>query len=198
MSLDNLRDWVGKTQTVEDLAAPYPVRAMSATLDEGDPEPRIGDPLPPLWHWLYFLDPRQSKIGPDGHPERGDFLPPVPLPRRMWAGSRFTFDGAAPGRRHDHAQIEIKSVEPRAAPPGAMVFVTVRHTVSGTHGAGLHRGARHRLPRGGQAGREADGRPSLRRPTPPGRRRSMPDPVLLFRYSALTFNGHRIHYDHPM
>ena len=88
MSLDRLKDWIGRTQAMEDLAAPFPVRALAATFDEKDPDPRNGDPLPPLWHWLYFLDAApQSKIGADGHAERGDFLPPVPLPRRMWAGS---------------------------------------------------------------------------------------------------------------
>jgi len=171
MSLDSLRAWVGKTQITEDLAAPYPVRAMSATLDESDPEPRIGDPLPPLWHWLYFLDtPRQSKIGPDGHPERGDFLPPVPLPRRMWAGSRFTFDGP-PLQVGDTItrKSEIKAVEPKSGSTGAMVFVIVRT-------------------------------PKAPKPSPADAtwsRTINADPVLLFRYSALTFNGHRIHYDYP-
>ena len=81
MSFDRLREWVGKTQTMEDFAAPFPVRALAATFDEADSDPRMGDVLPPLWHWLYFLDTApQSRIGPDGHAERGDFLPPVPLP----------------------------------------------------------------------------------------------------------------------
>jgi 3-methylfumaryl-CoA hydratase len=68
------------------------VRALAATLDRDDPDPQPGDTLPPLWHWLYFLPThRQSELGPDGHPLRGGFFPPVPLPRRMWAGSRFEF-----------------------------------------------------------------------------------------------------------
>ena len=92
MSLGKLKEWIGRTQSMEDLAAPFPVRALAATFDEKDADPRNGDLLPPLWHWLYFLEVApQSKIGPDGHAERGDFLPPVPLPRRMWAGSRFSF-----------------------------------------------------------------------------------------------------------
>src|SRR5262245_39896975 len=94
MSLEQLRDWIGKTEQAEDLVAPWPMRALTATFDERDPDAKMGDPVPPLWHWLYFLEPTpESKLGPDGHAERGDFLPPVPLPRRMWAGSRFTFDG---------------------------------------------------------------------------------------------------------
>src|SRR5258708_4349898 len=114
MPLDNLRDGVGKSQTVEDFVAPWPARALIATLDEPDPEPRMGDPLPPLWHWLYFLEAAPiSKVGPDGHGERGEFLPPIALPRRMWAGSRFVFEGESL-RIGDTARrvSEIKSIEP--------------------------------------------------------------------------------------
>ncbi len=137
MPPDNMRDWIGRSQTVEDLIAPWPVRGLSATLDENDPEPKNGDPLPPLWHWIYFHDAApESKLGPDGHAERGDFLPPIPLPRRMWAGSRFTFDGP-PLRIGETAsrKSEIKSVEPKSGSTGSMVFVTVRHTLSGARGA---------------------------------------------------------------
>ena len=89
MPLDNMRDWIGKSRTVEDLIAPWPACALSATLDEDDPDAKNGDVLPPLWHWLYFLPTyRQSEVGADGHAKRGGFLPPVPLPRRMWAGCR--------------------------------------------------------------------------------------------------------------
>ena len=68
--------------------------ALAATLDRDDPGPGPGDALPPLWHWLYFLPlARRSQLGPDGHPRRGGFLPPVTLPRRMWAGGGFSFPG---------------------------------------------------------------------------------------------------------
>ncbi len=139
MSLDGLRDWIGRTQTTEDLAAPFPVRALIATLDENDPDPRTGDPLPPLWHWLYFLEVvRASKIGADGHPERGDFLPPVALPRRMWAGSRFAFDGEPLRIGETIRRVStIKSVEPKTGSTGAMVFVTVEHAISGPRGLSL-------------------------------------------------------------
>ena len=97
----------------------------------------MGDPLPPLWHWLYFLEAAPaSKIGPDGHAERGDFLPPIALPRRMWAGSRFTFDGrAAPHRRHRIAQVgdQVRS-KPKTGSTGSMVFVTVRTPCPGAKG----------------------------------------------------------------
>ncbi|SKA39219.1 3-methylfumaryl-CoA hydratase [Enhydrobacter aerosaccus] len=198
MSLENLRNWVGRSQSAEDLIAPWPARALIATLDETDPPPRNGDPLPPLWHWLYFLDaaPR-SKLGNDGHAERGDFLPPVPLPRRMWAGSRFRFDGT-PLAIGDTAtrKSEIKSVEPKTGSTGNMVFVTVLHTISGPRGHAFteeHDIVYREAPKAGEQAR-------IPKPAPSDATWSktiMADPVLLFRFSALTFNGHRIHYDHP-
>jgi len=198
MSMDRLKDWVGRTQSMDDLAAPFPVRALAATFDEIDPDPRNGDVLPPLWHWLYFLEAvRQSRIGADGHAERGDFLPPVPLPRRMWAGSRFSFDGA-PLRVGDAISrlSRIKSVEPKTGSTGKMVFVTVEHTISGPQGASLveeHDIVYREAAKPGET-------PRAPRPAPADAtwtRTITPDPVLLFRFSALTFNGHRIHYDQP-
>jgi 3-methylfumaryl-CoA hydratase len=198
MSLEKLREWVGRTQAVEDFAAPFPVRALSATFDENDPEPANGDPLPPLWHWLYFLDTApQSKIGPDGHAERGDFLPPVPLPRRMWAGSRFAFDGEPlkVGEAIGRAS-KIKSVEPKSGSTGSMVFVTVEHTVSGARGPSFveeHDIVYREAAKPGEKQREPKPAPTNATWT----RKIVADPVLLFRFSALTFNGHRIHYDQP-
>ena len=89
-TLTHLQSWVGKSETLSDDITSAPVRSLSATLDREDSVPVAGSTvLPPLWHWLYFLpQQRQSEIGPDGHPRRGGFLPPVPLPRRMWAGGR--------------------------------------------------------------------------------------------------------------
>jgi 3-methylfumaryl-CoA hydratase len=174
------------------------VRALIATLDENDPDPKTGDPLPPLWHWLYFLEvARQSKIGPDGHPERGDFLPPVPLPRRMWAGSRFAFDGE-PLKIGDTIRrtSTIKSVEPKSGSTGAMVFVTVQHVLSGPRGPSLveeHDIVYREAAKPGEAARPPKPAPTDATWT----RNVLPDEVLLFRFSALTFNGHRIHYDQP-
>jgi 3-methylfumaryl-CoA hydratase len=198
MSLEKLRDWTGKTQTTEDFIAPWPVRALIATLDENDPAPQTGDPLPPLWHWLYFNEAAPaSKIGPDGHPERGDFLPPVPLPRRMWAGSRFAFDGTPVTIGETATRLsEIISVEPKTGSTGAMVFVTVRHTVSGPGGKAFveeHDIVYREAARPGEAVREPKPAPG----DATWSKQITPDPVLLFRYSALTFNGHRIHYDQP-
>ena len=88
----DLSRWIGKTETVDDTVTATPYAALSATLDRPAERPPVGTPLPPLWHWLYFLPLyRQSEVGPDGHAKRGSFLPPVPLPRRMWAGSQFEF-----------------------------------------------------------------------------------------------------------
>jgi len=198
MSLDRLKDWIGKTQTSEDLAAPFPARALIATLDENDPDPKTGDALPPLWHWLYFLEvARQSKLGPDGHAERGDFLPPVPLPRRMWAGSRFSFEGE-PIRIGDTIKRSstIKSVEPKSGSTGAMVFVTVQHTISGPRGLSLiedHDIVYREAPKPGEAARAPKPAPT----DATWSRTIEATPPLLFRFSALTFNGHRIHYDQP-
>src|SRR5262245_40581813 len=92
IDIDPLRAWAGREESPEDWITPGPVAALPATLYRDGPKPRRGDELPPLWHWLYFLPTiRQSELGPDGHPKRGGFLPPVPLPRRMWAGARFEF-----------------------------------------------------------------------------------------------------------
>lgn len=198
MTAENMRDWVGKTQTVVDLIAPWPARALIATLDAPDPEPRMGDPLPPLWHWLYFLEAAPaSKIGPDGHGERGDFLPPIALPRRMWAGSRFVFEDE-PLRIGDTARrrSEIKSIEPKTGATGAMVFVTVKHTLSGAKGPALteeHDIVYREAARPGETAREPKAAPTDATVA----KTVVPDPVLLFRFSALTFNGHRIHYDQP-
>jgi 3-methylfumaryl-CoA hydratase len=198
MPLDDMRAWIGRTQTVEDFVAPWPAKALIATLDEPDPEPRMGDPLPPLWHWLYFLEVApQSKIGPDGHGERGEFLPPIELPRRMWAGSRFRFDGE-PVRIGETARrvSAIKSIEPKSGASGAMVFVTVQHTLSGPRGTALveeHDIVYREAAKPGEAVREPKRAPSDSTVA----KTIVADPVLLFRFSALTFNGHRIHYDQP-
>ncbi len=88
-TLSHLQEWIGKSERYPDQVTAAPYRALSATLDRNDPEPAPSIFLPELWHWLYFLPhPQQSEIGPDGHAKRGGFLPPVPLPRRMWAGGR--------------------------------------------------------------------------------------------------------------
>ncbi len=197
MSLDMelLRSWIGRQEVLPDQVASFPIAALSATLDRDDPAPKPGDALPPLWHWLYFLPrARQSQIGSDGHPLRGGFLPPVPLPRRMWAGGRFSF--LRPLRVGDPITrtSQIVDVSMKEGRSGNLVFVLVRHQVEGPEGVALteeHDIVYREAPAAGEtppAPRPAPGDPAWRRDI-------VPDDVLLFRYSALTFNGHRIHYD---
>jgi len=101
-TLTHLQSWVGKTETVHDVLTAAPMRGLAATLDRDDPPPDNGTVLPPLWHWLYFLPQhRQSALGLDGHARRGGFLPPVPLPRRMWAGGQLKWEVCNPLRVGD-------------------------------------------------------------------------------------------------
>ena len=134
----HLEQWIGRTESRSDAVTPVPVAALAATLDRDDPPPQQGDPLPPLWHWLYFLPvARQSELGPDGHAKRGGFLPPVSLPRRMWAGGRFEFHHPLrigdPITRHSRV-IDIKQKKGRT---GELVFVLVRHEISNPQGLAL-------------------------------------------------------------
>jgi len=193
----DLRAWIGRSETLHDRVGPTPVAALNATLDHPPLPLDEGSVLPPLWHWLYFLPiHRQSELGPDGHPRRGGFLPPVPLPRRMWAGSQFEF--RAPIRIGDRIArtSTIDDVTTKEGRTGTLVFVRVRHEVRCNGSADPALLEFHDI-----VYREAQ-RPTDVAPPPqaaPGdaawRREIVPDPVLLFRYSALTFNGHRIHYD---
>ncbi|MCW5745604.1 MAG: MaoC family dehydratase N-terminal domain-containing protein [Alphaproteobacteria bacterium] len=192
------RAWIGQRRTHEDFIAPFPPKALIATFDTGDPEPKMGDPLPPVWHWLYFLDTAaQSTLGRDGMPTGGSFLPPVPLPRRMWAGTQFTFHDV-PLRIGDHVrrEQEVISIEPKSGSTGQMVFVTQQARIHGPSGLAIteERGSVFREdPKPGEKQREP--RPAPRDAT--WSKEIKPDPVLLFRFSALTFNPHRIHYDQP-
>ena len=195
MELTQLRDWIGRTERRTDRVTAVPIAALSATLDRDDPEPVPGTPLPPLWHWLYFTPlARQSEIGPDGHARRGAFLPPVALPRRMWAGGRLTF--AEPLRVGDEIErtSRIVDVSGKHGRSGALVFVTVRHEIAGPRGLAITE--EHDIVYRDAAPDGAPAAPSRPAPTDEAFGRPIvPDPVLLFRYSALTFNGHRIHYD---
>src|SRR5213079_2624540 len=132
----DLSSWIGKTETVTDSVTATPYAALSATLDRAPERPPVGTPLPPLWHWLYFLPVyRESEVGPDGHAKRGGFLPPVPLPRRMWAGSRIEWLHPLSIGDEVSRESRIVSVTPKTGRSGALVFVVVRHELS--TGAGL-------------------------------------------------------------
>jgi 3-methylfumaryl-CoA hydratase len=174
-----------------------PVRALTATLDHPPVIVEAGTVLPPLWHWLYFLPMhRQSEIGPDGHAKRGGFLPPVPLPRRMWAGSQFEFH--APIRVGDRVErtSTIDDVTAKEGRTGPLVFVKVRHEIRCNGAAEPALIEFHDIVyREAQGANDAAPAPQPAPADPAWQRRIVPDDVLLFRYSALTFNGHRIHYD---
>jgi len=187
-------EWVGRTETLQATVSSTPARAMTATLgrDPTDAFPP-GAELPPLWTWLHFLPlAPMGAVGPDGHPQRGGFLPPIELPRRMWAGSRCTFLG--PLRIGDEiakTSTILKIVE-KAGTAGPLIFVTVKHEVSAMGSAVMIEEqdlVYMNIPAHWQA-------PA---PTPLPRCEWSEtidiDPVFLFRFSALTFNGHRIHYD---
>jgi len=190
-----LQAWVGKSETARDWIAAERCQAMQATLDRIEPLLQDGDPLPPLWHWLYFwtIAPR-SGLGRDGHPALGGFLPPVGTARRMWAGSRVSF--LRPLKIGEQAErfSTIASVIPKVGRSGRLVFVTVRHEISTP--AGLAIVDEHDIVYREDVGAGASGRPGAPAPTNAAYVEEVKaDPTLLFRYSALTFNGHRIHYD---
>ena len=137
-NIDHLRQWIGKSETREDRITLTPIAALAATLDRDDPLPRDGDPLPPLWHWLYFLPlHRQSELGPDGHPKRGGFIPPVPLPRRMFAGGRQQFHRPLRVGEKISRVSRIADVTHKIGRNGPLVFVLVRHEISNQDGLAL-------------------------------------------------------------
>src|SRR5512144_1670232 len=134
----DLAQWIGRTETVDDTVTATPYAAMSATLDRACERPRPGTPLPALWHWLYFLPLyRQSEIGPDGHAKRGGFLPPVPLPRRMWAGGRLTFHAPLHVGERVARTSTIADVTAKEGRSGPLVFVLVRHEIAGPRGVAI-------------------------------------------------------------
>ena len=197
--LAHLQTWQGRTETRDDVLTAAPVSGLAATLDRDDAPPQSGTALPPLWHWLYFLpQPRQSEIGPDGHPKRGGFLPPVPLPRRMWAGGRLRWEAGNPLQVGQALQrtSTIQSVEHKAGRTGDLVFVQVEHQFRNAQGLALTE--EHDIVYR-SAAQPGDPAPAPQQPPLAAQavwsRTIVPDDVLLFRYSALTFNGHRIHYD---
>jgi 3-methylfumaryl-CoA hydratase len=184
--------WVGRAETATETVAEFPASALAATLDREAP----GDGTqPPAWHWLYFnARARRAELGSDGHPRKGGLLPPVPLPRRMWAGSRIRFERTPRIGQTVSRTSTIADVSAKEGRSGPLIFITVEHRVHDGDGDLLtetqdivyrdHPRADEVRP----APRPAYGDAAWQRVI-------VPDPVLLFRFSALTFNGHRIHYD---
>ena len=193
---EDFSGWIGRSEQQIDRLDPARSNALRAAL--GDTTARAdGAALPLLYHWLYFWEVRPPEgLGVDGHPRRGGFLPPVPLPRRMWAGGRLTFiKPLLLGERVTRTST-IRAVTAKSGKSGDLVFVTVEHALAGEGGSAIveeqdivYREAATAAI-GARAGAAS---PALA----PWRRDVFPDPTLLFRYSALTMNGHRIHYDRP-
>ncbi len=193
---ESAREWVGATESVTDLIAPAPLAAAAATLDDAVSSFPDGAAVPPLWHWFYFLPHApQSQLGPDGHPRRGGFMPPIELPRRMFAGARMRFHRplrvGGPATRHG----VIREVSHKEGRSGRLAFVTMEYTVTQDGEVCLveEQDIVYR-----EAGAPVPAPPVVAWPPPPQgswTRIVTPEPTLLLRFSALTFNAHRIHYD---
>lgn len=188
-------DWIGRSVTVRDRLEPARSNALLAALG-GQGEAAAGDPLPLLHHWLYFWDVRPpAGLGADGHPAKGDFLPPIPLPRRMWAGGRLAFHAPLVLGEEVTRTSTILNVEEKHGRSGTLVFVTLEHAIANADGLAIREEQDLVYRAAATAGPSL---PIAASPPECSWRVSIdPDPVLLFRYSALTMNGHRIHYDRP-
>lgn len=195
IDIEHLQSWVGRSREVEDTLPVFPARALAAALSRKELT-ACGDPLPPSWHWLYFLDtPLASGTGADGHPLKGGFLPPVPLPRRMWASGQVQLQGVLTVGIPATRKSTVVSVELKEGKSGSLVFVTLEHLLFQENECRI-RELQHLVYRDAA---------TAAAPLPAGQlpdlevqweRELNVDPVLLFRFSALTYNGHRIHYDH--
>ena len=194
LDLDHLRQWIGRTSSKRDTICPARVEDLAATLDRAE-SPQTGGPLPPLWHWLFFhASVRQSDLDDDGHPARGTFLPPVPLPRRMWAGGRVELLQPLRVNEESRQISTVKAVDLKQGSTGPLLFVTVRHEIQDLDGAVLIREERDLVYRDlATASAAVPDRTAAEKPE--WSLSIVPSTSLLFRYSALTFNAHRIHYD---
>jgi len=193
IDVSDLQPWIGREERVSDTLAPQPAAALTATLDRDDP-PALDAPLPPLWHWIYFLPfHRQSEIASDGHARRGGFVPPIALPRRMFAGARLTFDGelriGEPARRTS----TITGLDVKQGRTGELIFLRIRNEMVGAHGSIVEE--QDIVYRDHPRADDPPQAPRRAPATPAWRREFRADIMLLFRYSALIFNAHRIHYD---
>lgn len=199
-SLDVARSWLGRSEDCSDQITAAPVAALAATLGCAPLPAGEGEPLPPLWHWLYFLSPQPAgKLGPDGLVRAGSLLPPVRLPSVMWVGGRLAFDRPLQlGQRVDRHSVVTQITEKRGR-SGPLVFVELQHEISDHDGLLMTEtqdivfrdSAPSQVDQGPGPGcadasdaTDADWSKVI-----------VPDSVMLFRYSALTFNSHRVHYD---
>jgi len=219
----DLDAWIGKERVQEDLLTTAPALALAATLDRSDHALHEGAALPHAWHWIYFQSAAaRSDLGPDGHGKLGAFLPALPHPRRMWAGGTLRFSGRLRLGERVTRRSTVESITPKEGRSGPLIFVTLRHRISNATGVVVDEGqdlvyrpaSPEASPAGagaGERGPASAGEPVSERGGAPASTSRQPGPgqqpiwqesfvadeVTLFRFSALTFNGHRIHYDRP-
>jgi len=201
LSLDQrvLSQWIGKSEEKTDQINAKPANFLKATLNQEGKDYKDGDILPPSWHWMYFLEAApMDQLGRDGHPKVGNFLPPVALPGRMWAGGRLKFHHPVIIGEKLVKTSTISSVIRKSGRTGELCFVTVSHRYCAGTILKLEEDHdivyREKTTTDAHSGSPSDSAP----PAPVGDDISVtiePTTTMLFRYSALTFNGHRIHYD---
>lgn len=202
IATDSLQQWVGREQQATDEVSRQAAQRVAALLDWPARAWQRADPLPRCWYAALFapVEP-QARLGADGHPLKGDFLPPVPLPRRLLAGRRVSFH--EPLRIGDEVKriSRIAGIESKQGRSGEMCFVTVRHEIAGPRGLAVveeqnivYRGEA-RSPAAGESTAASKSSVVADTQATGWSRTVVPDPALLFRYSAITFNAHRIHYD---
>ncbi|MBK19259.1 MAG: acyl-CoA dehydrogenase [Rhodospirillaceae bacterium] len=192
---DQYEAWIGKQSSTEALVTAYQADALTATLDRDDPAYKEGDAIPPGWHLFYIREVVKLRdTAEDGHPKRGDFLPPIDLPRRMWAGTQATYHKPIHVGETIRNVTTIESVTPKVGKTGQLVFLKLKHEISGEDGIATTEIQ--------DVVYREEAKPDAVAPEPPPapgdavwKRTIQPSPVLLFRYSALTMNSHRIHYD---
>lgn len=191
-------DWIGRTDEVEDTISLATALAAAATLDDATTRFAAGSPLPPLWHWFHFLPKApQSQLGADGHPQRGGFMPPIALPRRMFAGARLHFHNPLIIGKPASRRAEIRAIEEKEGKTGKLAFVTVAYSISQAGALCLEeeQDIVYREPGAPVPAPTPAALPEV--PQGSWTRTVQPEPTLLFRFSAITFNAHRIHYDRP-
>lgn len=196
-ALPELNSWLGRRQIVEDEIGLTTVRRIAAMLDQPPERYSVGTPLPPTWFSMFFNNnAMQRDIGPDGHPNKGIFLPPIPLPRRMGAGRRVeirdTLRAGVPGRR----TAEVLAITPKSARTGHLIVLTLRHTIE-TEGRIVAVDDFDAVYREGlKPGEKNPLSPIVAPPANPAWSKQVAlSAALVFRYSAITWNAHRIHYD---
>jgi len=188
--------WIGKSETEQGVVSAYPANCFSMTLDRDDPPFLEGSALPPGWHYFYFHElVALADTGDDGHKKRGDFLPPIPFPRRMWAGSKMEFSSPILIGEKVRKTVTIADIEIKDGKTGPLCFVTTKEEVFGEDGRLATLEERKQVYRDNPNPSSSKPKPKPEPATPVWSRTIQPDPVLLFRYSALTMNSHRIHYD---